>query len=111
MGLFTYLVIPDKFLPEKYKGKNNWQTYGIVSPIMGTITVDEKGNMKYEFDTTFIGGSGENKFSENLKYGDFDVKICSSNDENPNSSKWKLISAKAKIRKGKLISISKLVEE
>lgn len=105
MGLFTYLNIPDSLLPEKYKGSNKWQTYDIVEPIMGTITISDDGSMKYSFDTTFIGGTGKNIFTEELECHTLVAKINTDNGEDVNGNKWELIRAKAEFKDGKLIRV------
>jgi hypothetical protein len=105
MGLFTYVNIPDKFLPQKYQGKNEWQTKDIVEPIMGTISVQEDGSLIYKFDTTFIGGSGDIAYEEKLIYHNIVAEICVGNSPDPNSRLWRLITAHAKIENGKLINV------
>lgn len=100
MGLFTYIEIPDKFLPKEFKGMNKWHTKDIVVPIMGTIKILKDGKMRYSFKTTHLGGDGEKTYKERLSYADCIAKIVCDNGEDVNSKRWKIFRLKLEIVDG-----------
>jgi len=105
MGLFTEVIIPECFLPEKYKEFNEWQTYEIVERQMGTIEIFNDGTMVYTKNEFYSGSNESFKLTNNNSNGNEIVNIVASNGMDVNSKKHKLILAKLEIKNSKAIQI------
>ena len=49
MGLFSYVEVPDIFMPENRQNMKNWQTKDVINPFMDTLIITTAGNLIHQW--------------------------------------------------------------
>ena len=115
MGMFSYVVVSDSFLPVEVRGMTGWQTKDVIEPLMETLIITDDGDLFRERwgvrtydDPSALFGFRTERTKQSLEKLDYhgDMVFYTSNDD-PNVDP-RLIECLARFDDGKLRGISYL---